>query len=215
VGDDISAAFPPGTRYVVLPDCSRTSSGGLNRLQPPNKNAAVIATPGKIRFTRSQFASILMKHKKGHEIERKFLIKRLPVQILHSRHFPLRQGYLANEPRGRHVRLRKKGKAMSLTFKVSRGGPSREEREIRLSKKQFATLWPATKGRRLSKTRYEIPWKRLKIEVDIYHGRNHGLMVAEVEFPNHSSRRKFKPPRWFGREVTGEKRYSNVRLARE
>ena len=157
-----------------------------------------------------------MKHTKGREIERKFLIKRLPVQILQSRHFPLRQGYLANEPRGRHVRLRKKGKVMSLTFKVSRGrGPSREEREIRLSAKQFATLWPATKGRRLSKTRYEIPWKKLKIEVDIYHGRNHGLMVAEVEFPNHSSRRKFKPPRWFGREITGGKRYSNVRLARE
>ena len=157
-----------------------------------------------------------MKHKKGREIERKFLIKRLPVQILHSRHYPLRQGYLANEPRGRHVRLRKKGKVMSLTFKVSRGrGPSREEHEIRLSGKQFATLWPATKGRRLSKTRYEIPWKKLKIEVDIYHGRNHGLIVAEVEFSNHVSRRKFKPPRWFGREITGEKRYSNVRLARE
>ncbi len=161
-------------------------------------------------------AASAMKHKKGREIERKFLIKRLPVQILHSRHFRLRQGYLADEARGRHVRLRKKGKAMSLTFKVSRGrGPSREEREIRLSGKQFETLWPATKGRRLSKTRYEIPWKKLKIEVDIYHGRNHGLIVAEVEFPNHTSRRKFKPPRWFGREVTGEKRYSNVRLARE
>jgi adenylate cyclase len=161
-------------------------------------------------------AAFEMKHKRGREIERKFLIKRLPVQILHSRHFQLRQGYLANEARGRHVRLRKKGKTMSLTFKASRGrSPSREEHEIRLSAKQFATLWPATKGRRLSKTRYEIPWKKLKIEVDIYHGRNHGLMVAEVEFSDHASRRKFKPPRWFGREVTGEKRYSNVRLARE
>jgi len=99
---------------------------------------------------------------------------------------------------------------------VSRGrGPSREEREIRLSHKQFETLWPATKGRRLSKTRYEIPWKKLKIEIDVYHGRNDGLVVAEVEFPNHTVRRKFKPPRWFGREITGEKRYSNVRLARE
>ena len=157
-----------------------------------------------------------MKHKKSREIERKFLIKRLPVQILHSRHFPLRQGYLATEPRGRHVRLRKKAKTMSLTFKASRRGVStRDEREIRLSKKQFDTLWPATKGRRLKKTRYEIPWRTLKIEIDIYHGHNHGLVVAEVEFPNQASRRKFKPPRWFGREVTGEKRYSNIRLATE
>ena len=142
------------------------------------------------------------------------MIKRLPVKILRSRHFPIAQGYLANEPGGRHVRLRKKAKTASLTFKVGRG-TSREEREIRLSPKQFAMLWPATRGRRLRKTRYEIPWKNLKIEVDIYHGRNHGLVVAEVEFPNHASRRRFKPPRWFGREITGEKRYSNVRLARE
>ena len=153
-------------------------------------------------------------HRSSREIERKFLIKRLPVEILRSRHHRLAQGYLANERGGRHVRLRKGGKSTSLTFKVGRG-TAREEREVRLSPAQFEMLWPATRGRRLHKTRYEIPWKKLKIEVDIYHGRNHGLMVAEVEFPNHASRRKFKPPRWFGREVTGEKRYSNVRLARE
>ena len=153
-------------------------------------------------------------HVSSREIERKFLIKRLPVEILRSRHFQIAQGYLANEPGGRHVRLRKKRKTTFLTFKVGRAAV-REEREIRLSPKQFATLWPATAGRRLRKTRYEIPWKNLKIEIDIYHGSNHGLMVAEVEFPSHASCQRFKPPRWFGREITGEKRYSNVRLARE
>jgi adenylate cyclase len=153
-------------------------------------------------------------HVSSREIERKFLIKRLPLEILRSRHFRIAQGYLANETGGRHVRLRKKGKVASLTFKAGRA-TAREEREIRLSPKQLAILWPATRGRRLHKTRYEVPWKKLKIEIDIYHGRSDGLMVAEVEFPNQTSRRKFKPPRWFGREVTGEKRYSNVRLARE
>ncbi len=153
-------------------------------------------------------------HVFSREIERKFLLKRLPVEILHSRHFKIAQGYLANERGGRHVRLRKKAKTATLTFKVGRS-TAREEREIRLSAKQFATLWPATVGRRLHKTRYMVPWKKLTIEIDIYHGRNHGLIVAEVEFPSRSSCSKFKPPPWFGREVTGEKRYSNVRLARE
>src|SRR5207253_581077 len=143
-------------------------------------------------------------HVSSREIERKFLIKRLPVKILRSRHFPIAQGYLANEPGGRHVRLRKKARAASLTFKVGRAS-NREEREIRLSPKQFATLWPATAGRRLRKMRYEVPWRNLTIEIDIYQGRNHGLIVAEVEFPNQTSRRKFKPPAWFGREITGEK----------
>jgi CYTH domain-containing protein len=94
-------------------------------------------------------------------------------------------------------------------------GTVRQEREITLSPKQFAILWPATAGRRLTKTRYEIPWKNLTIEVDIYRGRNQGLVVAEVEFPSESSCRKFKPPRWFGREITGQRKYSNVRLAME
>ncbi len=155
-----------------------------------------------------------VRHVSHREIERKFLIEFLPPEILHCRHYRIAQGYLSNEPGGRHVRLRKKSRTAFLTFKVGRG-TAREEREIKLSPKQFAVLWPATAGRRLRKVRYEVPWKRLTIEVDIYHGINAGLVVAEVEFPNMSSCRKFKPPRWFAREVTGQRRYSNVRLARE
>src|SRR3954447_24247578 len=99
-------------------------------------------------------------HVSSREIERKFLIKRLPVEILHARHFRIAQGYLANERGGRHVRLRKKAKTTSLTFKVGRP-TSREERKIRLNAKQFAMLWPATAGRRLHKVRYEVPWRNL------------------------------------------------------
>jgi adenylate cyclase len=150
----------------------------------------------------------------SREIERKFLLKRLPEELKRSRRYVIAQGYLATEPAGRQVRLRKKGKTASLTFKMGRGA-AREEREIKLSPKQFAALWPATAGRRLRKLRYEIPWRNLLIEIDIYRGRHSGLVVAEVEFPDHAMCRKFKPPSWFGREVTGEKRYSNVRLANE
>jgi len=53
------------------------------------------------------------------------------------------------------------------------------------------------------------------IEIDIYRGRHAGLVVAEVEFPDIANCRRFKAPSWFGREVTGTKRYSNVRLALE
>src|SRR5204862_6302703 len=113
------------------------------------------------------------------------------------------QGYLAAEPDDRHVRLRKKGKKASLTFKVVHSGGEREEREIKLSGKQFAALWPATAGRRLTNVRYEIPWPNRLIEVDVYRGKNKGLIVAEVEFPTREACRKFKPLDWFGRDVTG------------
>ena len=150
----------------------------------------------------------------SREIERKFLLKQLPERLKRARRCVIAQGYLAAEPGGRHVRIRKKGKTASLTFKVGRSA-HREEREIKLSPKQFAALWPATAGRRLRKLRYEIPWKNLLIEIDIYRGRHAGLAVAEVEFPDRVMCREFQPPSWFGREVTGEKRYSNVRLANE
>ena len=150
----------------------------------------------------------------NREIERKFLVDEewLPDILKQFRSFVIEQGYLATESAGRQVRLRKAGSARSLTFKVGRSS-HREEREIKLSPKQFAALWPGTAGRRLRKVRYEIPWVGLLIEVDIYRGRHEGLIVAEVEFPDTASCRRFIPPCWFGEEVTGEKEYSNVRLA--
>src|SRR5215471_12745321 len=93
----------------------------------------------------------------NREIERKFLLSRVPDKLKSSRCYVIEQGYLASEPIGRQVRLRKKGATASLTFKVGRGR-HREEREIRLSSKQFDTLWPGTAGRRLRKVRCEIPW---------------------------------------------------------
>ena len=78
-----------------------------------------------------------------------------------------------------------------------------------------ASRAPATAGARLTKARDYVPFKKLTIEIDIYHGSNEGLMVAEVEFPNVETYHSFSPPAWLGDEVTGASRYSNVRLARD
>lgn len=151
------------------------------------------------------------KKSSTREIERKFLLKRLPPDLRKFPHDSITQGYLALGPGGLQVRLRKKGSVRSLAFK--RGKGIREEREIRLSVEQFDALWPATAGRRLSKVRYDVPWKGYIIEIDIYRGRHHGLVVAEVEFDDLKSCTAFKPPEWIGRDVTGKPKYSNVALA--
>jgi adenylate cyclase len=147
------------------------------------------------------------------EIERKFLIRKLPRALGRFPHSEIAQGYLAVDQKA-HVRLRRKGRVCTLTFKR---GPARarEEREIHLNPAQFAVLWPATAGSRLTKTRYYVPWKNLTIEIDIYRGSNEGLMVAEVEFPDVETYHSFRPPDWLGDEVTGASRYSNVKLARD
>lgn len=148
------------------------------------------------------------------EIERKFLIEKLPRLLERYPHKEIAQGYLVVARDRSHVRLRRAGRACTLTFKR---GPARarEEREISLTAAHFATLWPATAGFRLTKTRYYVPFKKLTIEIDIYRGSNTGLMVAEVEFPDVATYHSFFPPDWLGDEVTGASRYSNVRLARD
>ncbi len=148
------------------------------------------------------------------EIERKFLLDELPRTLARYPHKEITQGYLALGQDRSHVRLRRAGRACTLTFKR---GPAqfREEREIQLTPAQFAILWPATAGARLTKTRYRIPWKKLTIEIDLYHGSHEGLFVAEVEFPDAETYRSFRPPAWLGEEVSGVSRYSNVKLARD
>ncbi len=147
------------------------------------------------------------------EIERKFLLKRLPDGLANYPHEEIEQGYLAIEP-GVQVRLRKKGGVRCLTYK--RGSKnSREEREVRLSAEQFDALWPATEGRRLSKIRYDVPDGKWIVEVDVYTGRHDGVVVAEVEFPDEKSCLEFVPPDWLGEEVIGRSRYSNVAMAQE
>ena len=148
------------------------------------------------------------------EIERKFLLKRIPDGLTDHPHEEIAQGYLAVERGGVQVRLRKKGNVRSLTYK--RGNKTaREEREVRLSAEQFDALWPATAGRRLTKIRYDIPWKEHVIEVDVYTGRHDGVVVAEVEFDDEKTCRDFVPPDWVGEDVTGKSRYSNVMMAQE
>lgn len=156
---------------------------------------------------------MLTKTDAPREIERKFLLQRVPDGLSEFHHEEIAQGYLAIERRVQ-VRLRKKGAVRSLAFKRGNKGV-REEREIRLSAEQFDALWPATEGRRLTKIRYDVPWRDWIIEVDVYRGRLDGLIVAEVEFGDEKSCRKFTPPDWLGKDVTGRSRYSNILLARE
>jgi adenylate cyclase len=153
-----------------------------------------------------------MKENGGREIERKFLIRELPRDLTSYSSNGISQGYLVSLPDGLQVRLRKSGAKYSLTFKRGTGNV-REEREVELTASQFDALWPATEGKRLVKTRYEIPFGDRVVEIDVYGGRHEGLVVAEVEFDDQDAAKNFQPPDWLGHDVTGDPRYSNQLLA--
>jgi CYTH domain-containing protein len=148
---------------------------------------------------------------RGVEVERKFLLADVPETMRFARREPIRQGYLALDG-DTEVRLRLTPKHAVLTIKAGRG-EVRTEEEVELDRRQGDALWELTEGRRLQKTRRRVRAGDALVEVDEYGGALDGLVVAEVEFPDEEASRAFRPPSWFGREVTGDRRYANRSLA--
>ncbi len=149
----------------------------------------------------------------GVEIERKFLVDRLPDGLPDGERVD--QGYLAIGDDGVEVRIRRRGDAMTLTIK-SGPGMTRTEEELSIDERRFASLWPLTDERRIIKTRHVIDLgDGLQVELDVYAGRHDGLLTAEIEFLSVEASESFDPPSWLGREVTGDARYANQVLALE
>jgi CYTH domain-containing protein len=150
----------------------------------------------------------------SREVERKFLVRPgpLPFDPAACPAETIEQGYLAQDPEGNEVRVRRKGSRCFITVK-SRGGLVRQEVELELTEGQFRSLWPLASGRSLAKTRYRVPGFGVTLEVDVYSGALEGLVTAEVEFATEEESRTFAPPSWLDREVTEDRRYRNESLA--
>ncbi len=143
------------------------------------------------------------------EIERKFLVERLPggLETCEARH--IEQAYLCTDP---VVRVRRAGGRYILTCKGA-GLFRREEFELLLSERSYRHLLAKADGRVIRKTRYLIPYAGRVIELDVFTGDLAPLVVAEVEFESEQQAMAFEPPDWFGREVTRDPLYSNAALS--
>jgi len=144
------------------------------------------------------------------EIERKFVVDRLPDEIAAGASQHIRQGYLSIEPAA--VRLRSRDDATyELTVK-SPGGLRRAEVNLPLTADQFEELWPLVQ-RSVEKHRALHEIDGGTAEIDVYHGKLDGLVVVEVEFQSEADAQAFTPPAWFGVEVTEDPRFRNSSLA--
>ena len=148
------------------------------------------------------------------EIERKFLVKNLPENLDEYPFSEIQQGYIAIASDGTEIRLRKKDNKYFQIIKSGKG-KIRKEIEVEIPKEQFDALWPTTERKRIEKTRYEIPCKNNKIELDVYHKDLEGLTTAEVEFNLEKDSEQFEPPKWFSKEITDKEEYKNQSLAVE
>ena len=146
----------------------------------------------------------------GFEIERRFLVRGDAWRGAVTRTRRLVQGYLAREG-GVTVRLRLADGAARLTIKGP-GGLIRPEFEYDVPPEQAAAMLDLLcAGRRIAKTRHDVPLGGLVWEVDVFEAPLDGLVIAEVELP--AADHPLSLPPWAGREVTDDARYANAVLA--
>ena len=147
----------------------------------------------------------------GLEIERKFLVADATV-VDGLDGVAVSQAYLLDDPTCT-IRVRRAGDRGFVTIKGEANGITRPEYEYEISLVDadtiLATMGP---GRLIEKTRYYLPDDELTWEIDVFHGLNAGLVVAEVELTDESQ--VVSEPAWLGPEVTDDPRYRNVNLAR-
>jgi adenylate cyclase len=143
----------------------------------------------------------------GVEIERKFKVKEhfRPTGV----GIEMAQGYLSRDPR-RTVRIRIAGIQGFLTIKGETCGATRSEYEYEIPAEEARELLALCDTPLVEKTRYVEMFCGKRWEVDIFHGANEGLRVAEIELAAEAE--EFALPEWVGDEVTGERRYYNAAL---
>ena len=149
---------------------------------------------------------------KNTEIERKFLVKSDAFMAQATHHYEIEQGYLCKEP-GKTIRVRIRDAQAFLTIKSGklREGLAKFEwdREIEVEDAQelMKLCLPGT----IQKTRYIIPANIHSVwEVDVFHGRKEGLVLAEIELEDENE--TFDKPEWLGEEVTGQPQYYNANM---
>ena len=144
------------------------------------------------------------------EIERKFLVTGDFISEVTSSS-RIVQGYLASSP-AVTVRVRVYGEKGYMTVKgrTDEGGMSRFEWEKEIPAEDALMLMKLCGGGVIDKVRHLVPFAGHVFEVDVFHGANEGLVMAEVELSSEDE--DFEKPSWLGEEVTGDLRYYNSML---
>jgi CHAD domain-containing protein/CYTH domain-containing protein len=149
------------------------------------------------------------------EIERKYLLRRLPPLERAFETAEILQGWLpGDEVRERLRRVDANGTPRFYRTIKAGTGLARLELEDETDAGLFETLWPLTEGRRVRKRRHKVREGERVWEIDEFLDRD--LVLAEVELP--STHATVELPAWLRphvvRDVTGEAEYKNENRAR-
>lgn len=150
------------------------------------------------------------------EIERKFLVLTDSFKTQATDVYEIQQGYLCKDP-DKTIRIRIRDKRAFITIKSSslRHGLAKFEWEREIDINDARELMNICLPGVISKTRYIIPTESCggqprKWEVDVFHGRLDGRVLAEIELQDENE--QFTRPDWLGEEVTGFPQYYNANM---
>ncbi len=145
----------------------------------------------------------------AHEIERKFLVSGDGWRD-GTPGVRMAQGYLTLDA-NRTVRVRLAGQNAWLTVKGPTQGIRRAEFEYEIPPADAAALLEMCLPSVIDKTRHRVESGGHVWEVDVFHGANEGLVMAEVELADESVIPELPP--WVAEEVSTDARYFNASLA--
>ena len=150
------------------------------------------------------------------EIERKFLVNSEAFKAQAVTSYEITQGYLCKDP-NKTIRVRVRDTRAFLTIKSAtlRAGLAKFEWEKEIDLADARELLCICLPGVISKTRYIIPAPPYEgqprcWEVDVFHGRLEGRVLAEIELGD--EREPFIRPSWLGEEVTGQPQYYNANM---
>jgi adenylate cyclase len=146
------------------------------------------------------------------EIERKFLVD-MNQWKPQGKGAPIKQGFIRTAGHT-VVRIRISGDKAYLTIKGKNTGSERSEFEYSIPVPDAEQmLRELCEPPFIEKTRYLTSHSGNTWEVDVFHGDNTGLNIAEIELD--SVEQKIDLPPWVSKEVTDDPRYYNVNLVKQ
>ena len=150
------------------------------------------------------------------EIERKYLVTSDCYKELAVARYHIRQGYISREKTGTvRVRITDDKAYLTIKGKPAAGHFARYEWEKEIDVQEAEELMKLCQGTVIDKTRWIVPAEtidnlQLIWEVDEFHGKHEGLVIAEIELE--SEEQSFEKPAFIGDEVTHDPRYYNANM---
>ena len=143
------------------------------------------------------------------EIERRFLVDKSKF-ILPDKKKSIKQAYLMFD-NSQVLRIRKIENNFLLTYKYKKTNINRLEFEYQIPNEDGNKLMSLSKHFIIEKDRYYHQTDKHLWEIDIFYGKNQGLVIAEIELDDENE--DIEIPSWIGKEISNDDKYLNFNLS--